>query len=110
MPSIGKRTIHRDMIECVLNYTFPYARNWVKLVQKVLYEHVPKSVRAGHEVKFTMLWNRQVKTGRSTPNNKSDIIRDNKKGTCLLIDVAILGARNVIKKESEKTLKYMTKQ
>jgi hypothetical protein len=34
------------------------------------------------------------------------IIRDNKKGTCMLTDVDILGARNVIKKESEKILKY----
>jgi len=41
------------------------------------------------------------------PNNKSDIIiRDNEKGTCLLIDVAISGDRNVIKKEAEKILKY----
>jgi hypothetical protein len=29
-----------------------------------------------------------------------------KKGTCMLIDVAISGGRNVIKKESEKILKY----
>jgi hypothetical protein len=41
------------------------------------------------------------------PNNKPDIkIRDNKKGTCMLIDVAIPGYRNVIKKEAEKILKY----
>jgi hypothetical protein len=33
-------------------------------------------------------------------NNKPDIIiRDNKKGTCMLIDVAISGVRNVIKKK-----------
>jgi hypothetical protein len=29
-----------------------------------------------------------------------------KKGTCILIDVAIPGDRNVIKKEAEKILKY----
>ena len=41
------------------------------------------------------------------PNNKPDIIiRDNEKGTCMLIDVAISGDRNVIKKEAEKTLTY----
>ena len=34
------------------------------------------------------------------------IIRDNEKGTCTLIDVAISGDRNVIKKETEKILKY----
>jgi len=40
-------------------------------------------------------------------NNKLDIlICGNKKGTCIVIDVAILGDRNVIKKETEKILKY----
>ena len=34
------------------------------------------------------------------------IIRDNEKGTCMLIDVAISGDRNVIKKEAENILKY----
>ena len=39
------------------------------------------------------------------PNNKPYvIIRDNEKGTCMLIDVAISGDRNVIKKEAEKIL------
>ena len=33
-------------------------------------------------------------------------IRDNEKGTCMLIDVAISGDRNVIKKEAEKILIY----
>jgi hypothetical protein len=47
-----------------------------------------------------------VRTDITIPNNKPDItIRDNKKGTCVLIDV-IPGDRNVIKKESEKILKY----
>ena len=46
---------------------------------------------------------------RTIPNNKPDIIiRDNEKGTCMLIDVAISGDRNVIKKEAEKILKYAT--
>ena len=40
-------------------------------------------------------------------NNKPDtIIRDNEKRTCMLIDVAISGDRNVVKKEAEKILKY----
>jgi hypothetical protein len=48
-----------------------------------------------------------VQTDRTIPNNKPDIIiRDNEKGTCILIDVAISGDRNVIKKEAEKILKY----
>jgi hypothetical protein len=48
-----------------------------------------------------------VQTDRTLPNNKPDIIiRDNEKGTCMLIDVAISGDRYVIKKETEKILKY----
>jgi hypothetical protein len=48
-----------------------------------------------------------MQTDRTNPSNKPDIIiRDNKKGTCMLIDVAITGDRNVIKKEAEKILKY----
>jgi hypothetical protein len=57
--------------------------------------------------KVTILWNQQVQTDRTIPNNKADIIiQDNEKGTCMLIDVAILGDRNVIKKEAKKILKY----
>ena len=33
-------------------------------------------------------------------------MHDNEKGTCVSIDVAIPGDRNVIKKEAEKILKY----
>jgi hypothetical protein len=41
------------------------------------------------------------------PNSKPDIvIRDNEKGTRMLIDVAIPGDTHVIKKEAEKVLKY----
>jgi hypothetical protein len=29
-----------------------------------------------------------------------------KKGTCMLIEVAVLGGRNVMKKEAEKILQY----
>jgi hypothetical protein len=57
--------------------------------------------------KVTILWNQQVQTDRTIPINKPDIIiRDNEKRTCMLIDVAISGNRNVIKKEVEKILKY----
>ena len=55
----------------------------------------------------TILWNQQVQTDRTFPNNKPDIIiRDNEKRTCISIDAAISGHRNVIKKEVEKILKY----
>jgi hypothetical protein len=75
--------------------------------KKHWYEHVPKSVETTQGGKVTILWNQQVKTDRTIPSNKPDIIiRDNEKETCMLIDVAISGDRNVIKKEAEKILKY----
>jgi hypothetical protein len=53
------------------------------------------------------VWNRQVQTDRIIPNIQPDVrIRDHKNGICTLIEVAILGGRNVIKKEAEKILKY----
>jgi len=56
---------------------------------------------------ITILWNQQVQTDRTIPNNKPDIIvHDNEKGTCMLIDVAMSGDRNVIKKEADKILNY----
>jgi len=46
-----------------------------------------------------------VQTDRTIPNNKPNIIiRDNEKGTCMVIDTAIPGDRNVIKKVAEKIL------
>jgi hypothetical protein len=44
-----------------------------------------------------------VQTDRTIPNNTPDIVtRYNERGTCMLIDIAISGDRNVIKKEAEK--------
>jgi len=68
---------------------------------------VPKSVETSQGGKVTILWNQQVQTDRTIHNNRPDIIiRDNEKGTCMLIDVAISGDRNVIKKEAKKILKH----
>ena len=68
---------------------------------------MPKSVETSQGGKVTILWNQQVQTDRTIPNNKPDIIiRDNEKGTCMLIDVAISGDRNVIKKEAQRILNY----
>jgi len=68
---------------------------------------VPKLVETSQRGKVTILWNQQVQTDRNISNNKPDIIiRDNEKGTCMLIDVAISGERNVIKIEADKILKY----
>ena len=94
------------MIECVHNYTSTYARNRGTTGQKHWYEHVPKSVGRSQAGRVTILWNQQIQTDRTIPNNKPDIIiRDNEKGTCMLIDVAISGDRNVIKKRSREDSK-----
>ena len=71
----------------------------VQLDKKHWYEHVPKSVETSQGGKVTILWNQQVQTDRTIPNNKPEIIIcDNEKVTCMLIDVAISGDRNVIRK------------
>ena len=75
--------------------------------QKSLVCICTNSVETSQGGKVTILWNQQVQTDRTIPNNKPDIIiRDNEKRTCVLIDVAISGERNVIKKGAEKILKY----
>jgi hypothetical protein len=79
----------------------------VKIDNEQWYERVSKLVETSQVGKVTILWNQQVQTDRTIPNSKPDIIiRDNEKGTCMLIDVAMPGDRNVIKKEAEKVLKY----
>jgi hypothetical protein len=46
-----------------------------------------------------------VQTDKTISNYKPDvIIRDNKRGTCMLIDVAITGDRNGVKKEAYNIL------
>jgi hypothetical protein len=48
-------------------------------------------------------------TDRTILNNRPDItIRDNEKGTCMLIDVAISEDRNMIKKEADEILNIKT--
>jgi hypothetical protein len=48
-----------------------------------------------------------MQSDRAIPNNKPDIIiRDYEKRTCMLMDIAISGDRNVFKKVAEKILKY----
>jgi hypothetical protein len=79
----------------------------VQLDKKHWYKRVPKSVITTQGGKVTILWNQQVHTDRTIPSSKPDIIiQDNEEGTCMLIDITILGNRNVIKIEAEKILKY----
>jgi hypothetical protein len=52
----------------------------VKLDSRHRYDHVPKSVETSHEGKVTILWNQQVQTDRTIPNNKPDVMsRDYRK-------------------------------
>ena len=54
---------------------------WVQLDKKHWYENVPKSVETSQGGKVAILWNQQVQTDRTIPNNKPNIItRDNGKG------------------------------
>jgi hypothetical protein len=77
-----------------------------KLDSELWYQHVPKSVETSQEGKITVLWNQQVQTDRTIPNNKLVIIIRDNEGTCMLTNVAIRSDRNVITKEAEKILKY----
>jgi hypothetical protein len=74
----------------------------VKLDNKHLYDNVPISVKQVMKVRLPY-----YKTNRTIPNNKPDIIIwDNKQGTCMLLNVAIPGDRNVIKIKAENIFKY----
>ena len=78
----------------------------MQLDKKHWYEHVPNSLVTNQRGNVTILWNQQVQTDRTISNNKPDIIiRDNEQRTCMLIDVAIPGDRNVIKKRSREDFK-----
>jgi len=68
----------------------------------IRYERATKSVERSDKSTVIVLWNQQVKTDRTIPNIKPDtIIHYNRKGRCLLVDIAISGDRNVIKKEGK---------
>jgi len=102
MPNICKRTIHQKTRKSASSYG-----QGLKLDHEHWYDHVPKSVERSREGKVNILWNQINRTNRTIPNNKPDtIIRDNEKGTYMLIEVVIYGDGNVIKKEAEKILTY----
>jgi len=46
----------------------------VQLDKQHWYENVPNSVVTNQGGKVTILWNQQVQTDRTIPNNKQDII------------------------------------
>jgi hypothetical protein len=60
----------------------------IKLANEHWQEYIPKLTEISREFKITILWNRQVKTERTIPKKKPDvIICDNKKRTRMLMDV-----------------------
>ena len=89
MPHTGKRTL-----VCAQLHFNICNETGVQLDKKHWYEHVPKSVETGQGGNVTTLWNQQVQTDRTIPNNKPDIIiRDNEQRTCMSIDVEISGGQ-----------------
>jgi len=103
MPNTGKEYYVKRHDRVCAHLRFNICKETaVQLDKKHRYEHVPKSVETSQVVKATILWN-QVQTDRTIPNNKPDIIiRDDEKGTRMLIDVAISGERNVIKNKPRR--------
>ena len=70
------------------------------------YDRLPKLVETGHEGTVTTVWEQQVQTDTTIPDNKQNIlIRDRENGTRLLIDTDMSGDKNVVNKETEKILK-----
>jgi len=79
----------------------------VKLNNEHWYKHTPKLVETSPEIRVKILWNQQVQTGITIPNNETDIIIcDNGKGTWMLLDDVLSADRNLIKKEAENIIKY----
>ena len=92
--------VKTKVIPVIIGATGTISKPFRKYVSNIPGNHGVKELQ-----KITILWNPQVQTDRTIANNKPDvIIRNNEKGTCMLIDVALSGDRNVIKKEAEKTL------
>lgn len=82
-----------------------YAEVGVELHHEEWYEHAPKSAETSHESKVTKFWNPRVPTNRTIPKSKLDIIIHNdKKGTCVLVYIAISGDSYVIEEKAEKIL------
>jgi len=97
-----------ELHDCIsTNYRYFLTELKQAILDFCLFSRIKNKDNNNNNNKLTVLWNQQVQTTRTFPINKPDIkIRDNEKGTCVLIDVAISGDRSVIKKEAEKILKY----
>jgi hypothetical protein len=88
-PFLTKKYIKNVMIDCALSCM--YFNIWqeirTKLEKEHRYDDGPKLVETSPESKGAVSWNQQVRTDRTIPSNKPDIIMsDNEKGTRTLID------------------------
>jgi hypothetical protein len=64
---------------------------------------VPVSAETSNEGKEGILWNQQVQTDRIITINKPDIIiHDNVTETCVLVDVADLGEREICSRKKPR--------
>jgi hypothetical protein len=105
--NISVDTLHKGGTEDNNNNNNNNKKIGVKLDNEHKYDHVPKCVETSREAKVTLFWNQQLRADRTIIDNKPGIIiRDNKEGTCMLLDVAMPGDINMIKKEAAKILKY----
>jgi hypothetical protein len=117
------RTVDHIISACLISAKEQYVKRYARLSAQLhfnicketglksdsehWYEHVPKLVETSHEGEVTVLWNQQVQTDRTIPHNKPDIIvHVHEEETYMLLDVAVSGDRNVIRKEAKKILKY----
>jgi hypothetical protein len=74
----------------------------VKISQQTLVRPCTTIGRTSHEGKVNILQNKKLQTDRTILYNEPDMmIRDNEKGTCMLINVAIPEDTNVITKKTE---------
>jgi hypothetical protein len=64
-------------------------------------DHVPNLVENPHKLRKPYYRIKKVKNGTTIADKSDLIIGDNKKGRCLLTDVAFPGDRNVINNEAE---------
>jgi len=68
----GKNVKRCNIVFAQLHFNICYEIG-VELDNKHWYDHISKSVKTSHEFKVTLLWNQQVQTNRTIPNNKLNI-------------------------------------
>jgi len=71
---IKEKHIKRHDSVCAQLYCNICKETGVQLAKKHWYEHVSKLVETIQGGKVTILWNQQVQTDRTIPNNKPDSI------------------------------------